>query len=336
MKLQHKLFSSLALSLFLTATSNSQDKFPEIKVTGCPCCWDGKDFATAMKGIQLFDFGSDGEAQEWAEKICSASGIPMNFSIRASNVPNAVAMMEGRKRSILFNPNFMAKMDTSSGTNWGSVSILAHEIGHHLSGHTLDEGGSRPPTELEADVFSGFVLGRLGAELDEACAAMKTMPDVGSATHPPSSARVVAITKGWKNARNQDKKLGTIAQTEPDDDPVPQKTVKRRPVERDSNEDDQRMPAEQNQQAPQPIARIVIMNNPNVLVLTNCGQIVAVDQVGRVMGIFGMQSPPALAGMAWDIQTSTGRMGVTPNGQVIASPGPNMPPGVVGYVTGVQ
>jgi hypothetical protein len=232
----------------------------------------------------------------------------------------------------------MAKMDSSSGTNWGSVSILAHEIGHHLSGHTLEEGGSRPPTELEADVFSGFVLGRLGADLDEACAAMKTMPDVGSATHPPSSARVVAITKGWKNARNQDKELGTIAQTKPDDEPTPQKTVKKRPVEREIgvNQGDRQFPQPQVQQPPQPLARIVLMNNPNVFILTSCGQIVAVDAFGQVIGIFGIQSPPAMAGMAWDIQTSTVRMGVNPAGQIIASPGPGMPPGVVGYITGLR
>ena len=28
---------------------------------------------------------------------------------------------------------------------------VAHEIGHHLQGHTIQRGGSRPPIELEAD-----------------------------------------------------------------------------------------------------------------------------------------------------------------------------------------
>lgn len=34
-------------------------------------------------------------------------------------------------------------------------SIHAHEIGHHLSGHTLTSGGDRHQQELEADEFSG-------------------------------------------------------------------------------------------------------------------------------------------------------------------------------------
>ena len=81
---------------------------------------------------------------------------------------------------------------------WASVSILAHEIGHHLNGHSLMPGGSRPSLELEADKFSGFVLATLGASLEDSQVAInKLVSDEGSLTHPPKSARLAAIANGW-------------------------------------------------------------------------------------------------------------------------------------------
>ena len=38
------------------------------------------------------------------------------------------------------------------------MTLLAHEVGHHLNGHTIHRGGSTPELELEADEFAGFIL----------------------------------------------------------------------------------------------------------------------------------------------------------------------------------
>ena len=67
------------------------------------------------------------------------------------------------KRYIIYNSNFMKIANEISNNSWSSISILAHEIGHHLQGHTLNNNGSRPAIELEADKFSGFVLGAVTA-----------------------------------------------------------------------------------------------------------------------------------------------------------------------------
>ena len=78
---------------------------------------------------------------------------------------------------------------------------MAHEVGHHLNGHTLVEGDARPELELEADTFSGHVLFRLGATLEEPKVAMERVAsDTGSRTHPPKSARLAAINSGWVEA----------------------------------------------------------------------------------------------------------------------------------------
>ena len=77
---------------------------------------------------------------------------------------------------------------------------MAHEIGHHLEAHTIRPGGSNPPDELEADEFSGWVLRRLGAALQDAQAVFKTSSSTGSSTHPPRDARLAAVAAGWDRA----------------------------------------------------------------------------------------------------------------------------------------
>jgi len=116
----------------------------------------------------------------------------------------------------LYNPKFMSQINTASGSDWAAVSILAHEIGHHLSGHTLDNVGSRPETELEADEFSGFVLRRMGASLPDAQAVMETIASLkGSHSHPPKKDRLAAIEKGWSKAGGPVTNHNAIAENKP-------------------------------------------------------------------------------------------------------------------------
>ncbi|MBK8068385.1 MAG: hypothetical protein IPK27_12370 [Rhodanobacteraceae bacterium] len=92
----------------------------------------------------------------------------------------------------------------TANNDWAPISIMAHEIGHHLSGHTIMPGGSQPPTELEADKFSGFVLYKMGAMLADAQKAMNTLvPEQDGKTHPGRSKRVQAIQEGWTQACSQ-------------------------------------------------------------------------------------------------------------------------------------
>lgn len=113
-------------------------------------------------------------------------------------------MVYGGRRYLLYNPTFLAAVNRAGHTDWAGISILAHEMGHHLNGHTLRAGGSQPEDELEADEFSGFVLRRLGASLAQAQAAMAAVsPNEGSATHPGRAPRLAAIGRGWSRATAQ-------------------------------------------------------------------------------------------------------------------------------------
>lgn len=102
---------------------------------------------------KLYGFASDREADGAVKRILSYSGLEPNFEIAAANVPNAAAVLDdtGQKRLILYNQDFMERIKGQTRTDWSAISILAHEIGHHLQGHTLRPGGSRPASELEAD-----------------------------------------------------------------------------------------------------------------------------------------------------------------------------------------
>lgn len=156
--------------------------------------------------VGIYGFGSDKKARLAVERIMQHTGLPQNFEIMAANVANAQARLEGSTRLILYNQEFMERVKRRTRTDWAAVSILAHEIGHHLSGHTLTMDGSRPKTELEADRFSGHVLYKMGAKLRESKAAMEAVAsDTGSSTHPPKSARLAAIANGWYSAQEQDK-----------------------------------------------------------------------------------------------------------------------------------
>ncbi|MFD1754782.1 membrane-binding protein [Rufibacter sediminis] len=143
-------------------------------------------------------------ARDIITEIIDVVGLKPRFEVRAANVPNAAAVIMNGKRYILYNENFVSSLNNALRTDWAGVSILAHEIGHHLNGHTLTQGGSNQQDELEADEFSGFVLRKMGASLSEAQAAIKALAEEeDSYTHPGKSSRLTAISKGWRNAQEQ-------------------------------------------------------------------------------------------------------------------------------------
>ncbi|MCA8829883.1 M48 family metalloprotease [Hymenobacter pini] len=138
-------------------------------------------------------------------EITDVVGLKPRFQLRAtSQVQNAAAVVYGGQRYLLYNPQFVAAVNRAGRTDWAGISILAHEMGHHLNGHTLRPGGSNPADELEADEFSGFVLRKMGASLADAQAGMAVVSDdEASPTHPGRRTRLTAISDGWLRANQQ-------------------------------------------------------------------------------------------------------------------------------------
>ena len=171
------------------------------------CSYDGSPLQVNPAQLAL---GVNASGKDVVAQIMRYTGLPQNFDVVEGQVPNAAAVImlgpdKLPRRVIAYNPQFMSEVRAATANNdWAPISIMAHEIGHHLSGHTIMPGGSQPPTELEADKFSGFVLYKMGAMLADAQKAMNTLvPEQDGKTHPGRSKRVQAIQEGWTQACSQ-------------------------------------------------------------------------------------------------------------------------------------
>ncbi|RYU95579.1 hypothetical protein EWM59_10735 [Emticicia agri] len=191
----------------------------------------------------MVSFRSKEVAEKAVDEIVRRSGLKRNFYVmECPNTDNCFAAVNGQTRLIVYDGAFMQKANNISKTDWGALSILAHEIGHHLQGHTIIEGGSDPQKELEADEFSGFVMYQMGASLKEAQAAIsKLTSDYDGGTHPPRTRRLASIEKGYRNAQelypNVKKNDGSVITSTPTKQlpevqypPQPQQRPETRPV----------------------------------------------------------------------------------------------------------
>ncbi len=161
---------------------------------------------------QIYSFSSSKQAEDLVADILSTVGLVPRFQIYAGNVPNAAAVIDGDQRLIVYSEDWI--QNEIANNRWAAVALLSHEIAHHLNGHTLEAGGSRPPTELEADKFAGFAVGKLGGSLQDAQWLFKQLSASGSDTHPPRGARLEAVAVGWRDATG-----GQVIRSTPKDEP---------------------------------------------------------------------------------------------------------------------
>ena len=192
------LFLLLFISLSLPA-QNLETKFV------CTYGEGGTPDLLCMQMQRSFSSGED--ANEATKKILRVLGLAPNFiMVPCPNIANCAAVtLNDGFRYIVYDREFMQKISNAASNDWTSISILAHEIGHHLQGHTLRRTGNEESRkmELEADRFSGFVLQKLGAKLTDAQAAMNAIghpEDDSYSSHPAKFKRLNAIKEGWNDA----------------------------------------------------------------------------------------------------------------------------------------
>ena len=172
------------------------------------------DYKNSVKSAELCtkyksnSFKSNVEADNALAKILSVVGASKRFVIvPCESINNALATIDDGIRYILYDPNFLSSISNNT-KYWGNMSILAHEVGHHINGHTLGTSVSAAENqlqELEADEFSGFVMQKLGATLEQATETIAAIAPDGDDTyssHPKKQRRIIAITKGYNNALN--------------------------------------------------------------------------------------------------------------------------------------
>lgn len=162
--------------------------------------------------VQFNGFRTDDGIERLINKITSQIGLKPNFIlIPCPEIKNAMALIyNDNLRYIVYDKPFLDEISKNVKTNWSNTMILAHEIGHHLNGHTLNFGNKEETRkeELEADEFAGFILGKMGASKKEAIAAMNGIPHPDCdleyfSDHPCKTKRVEAIKIGWSNAKGK-------------------------------------------------------------------------------------------------------------------------------------
>jgi len=203
-----KLFYFLLLVNFISCN----DKPQEINKT--------LDYENSINSIQICDilnnnFSSKNESEFALNRILSVIGASKNFIITpCDEINNAVAFQLNGIRYIMYDPEFMSII--TDGNEWGNLFILAHEVGHHINGHTIDLSlfnSSKKPSitlnqkrrqELEADEFGAFILAKLGAPISSLNNLIKNISDEDEdlfASHPSRSKRLNAVRIGYEKVK---------------------------------------------------------------------------------------------------------------------------------------
>lgn len=241
------------------------------------------------------------EARAQVERVVRVSGLEMNFEMIVDPSTPAAAQVINGRRVILFDPRFMAQVADRICPDWGALSILAHEVGHHLAGHTLRQTAEPWRDELEADEFSGFVLARLGATMAETIsAATRILPEQATATHPGRKDRIAAIVHGWQNAEA----LVNAEQTQASHNRglEPMRQVRYDPDDEARSRSDLAL-----------VSRIVLYDDPNDYYITRSGRIDAYDGTRRPVS---RKALPSAADFAWTFQSEGTRFDVDYGGRV--------------------
>ena len=145
-------------------------------------------------------------------RILNTIGASKNFVLApCDKINNAVATAYKGTRYILYDKEFMNMINRNTN-DWSNLFVLAHEVGHHINGHSIDvllytsdivepkSLAKKREQELEADEFAAFVLAKLGAnlsQLNNVITLISNNSDDTYSTHPKRSKRLASVKNGF-------------------------------------------------------------------------------------------------------------------------------------------
>jgi hypothetical protein len=131
-------------------------------------------------------------------RIMDALSFNADFDVfLAEHENNAFATVARGRKILVVDVGFVDRLNRIVGTQWAAISVIAHEIGHHIAGFS----GDRHRCELNADYWSGQSLQRLGSARDSAMRAILLVgSDQDTPTHPNKRRRIQIIARGWDDA----------------------------------------------------------------------------------------------------------------------------------------
>jgi len=108
---------------------------------------------------------------------------------------------KGGARLLIADIDFLESVNNYAGTKWAAISVIAHEVGHHIAGFNHHE--SQLDDELDADYWSGYVLQKLGSSENAATKCiLKFGTEQDTDSHPNKYTRAKTIESGWGDAKN--------------------------------------------------------------------------------------------------------------------------------------
>ena len=89
----------------------------------------------------MFVVRSTPRSTTWLRTSSTTQGSEGTSGSSRAMCPTRPPWSAARKRSsLVYNPNFINEVADATGNSWGPYSVMAHEIGHHLQGHTIQPG----------------------------------------------------------------------------------------------------------------------------------------------------------------------------------------------------
>ena len=84
------------------------------------------------------NFSSVYEASGYINNMLDHINWQENFQVREQNgINNAYATIIRNQRYVVYDNRFLESLDRYAGTKWASISVLAHEMGHHYHNHMV-------------------------------------------------------------------------------------------------------------------------------------------------------------------------------------------------------
>lgn len=199
-----KALSSILFLTMLPLVALSQDS--DIEELTFNTASQSCDFVASpvfSKGDSIFTANANKDALRVVTQLLAVAGIrDRNFELRQADVKTAQAVTINGKRAILCNPTFIRKALKNDDEGWKAKAVLAHILAHHVSEHSLAGNDKRAKEELEADKWAGFVLAKMGASVEQAKSAAKSLAaEKASKTHPKRGSRAFAVDIGWQKGR---------------------------------------------------------------------------------------------------------------------------------------
>ena len=172
---------------------------------------NSQEAADICVSIKANSFSSNYDADGVLDKILAVVGAAKRFMlVPCDNTNGAFAYTSPTgNRYIIYDEEFMNSLSSSDEDRyWTNLFILAHEVGHHINGHTgtseYESQYESRQKELEADKFAGFVVSKLGADIDVIKNAFYSMQefegDDSYSSHPNNTRRIEAAETGFNQA----------------------------------------------------------------------------------------------------------------------------------------